>query len=68
MLSFSPCFSFRVNIALKHFVNLSYLDIITSENSLKMRNSFLLFKRDEPIAKTWKQRKCPSMDEWIKKM
>ena len=21
-----------------------------------------------PIAKIWKQRKCPSMDEWIKKM
>ena len=20
------------------------------------------------MAKTWKQRKCPSMDEWIKKM
>ena len=21
-----------------------------------------------PITKTWKQRKCPSTDEWIKKM
>ena len=21
-----------------------------------------------PIAKIWKQRKCPSMDEWVKKM
>ena len=40
------------------------------------RDTGVLFRRDTPmfiaalstIAKVWKEPKCPSMDEWIKKM
>ncbi|KAB1276453.1 LINE-1 retrotransposable element ORF2 protein [Camelus dromedarius] len=39
-------------------------DLIYADAQMKERRSTALFT----IAKTWKQPKCPSTDDWIKKM
>ena len=55
-----------------------YYDPATALLDIYLRDTGMLFRRDtcnpmfiaaqSAIAKVWKEPKCPSMDEWIKKM
>ena len=56
-LPYDPANSF-LGIHLKNLKTLSHKDICTPMFTVA------LF----PVAKTWTQWKCPSIDEWIKKM
>ena len=59
----------KLTTELPYHLGIPLLDIYLDKTIIRKDTCILLFTAALfTIAKTWKQPKCPSMDEWIKKM